>query len=609
MRTTIEPSALQIDPYKNNSRPPKDFMKHPLRYLALGLLLAGCIDGTSPTAVQTSNPADGPNWMPLPKISLPNVSAKGTVTSHPFSLDVLGPSASMIAEIPVYGVSGLGFPVFPSGGSRATFVIGTVPPGYLDVAPLAIMLSPNLTTPAGLFRGQTFGMNQQLMAVGVKCTNALCTEPQPILYNLATRLYLVLPVPDGATDVLPIDLGAGKTPIIVGYASDSDAHSVALIWRYNRATHAYEVSELERPGGVPGFAVGISVAGIVGQLDGHPARWNLDGSVLDVATEIGRFSDINKAGVAVGVTDDAIGILSVGPGVTESLGDFRPRSINDAGYIIGTTSTATLRLLTGVLRPLAAEDPSMPPFATFLSNDGLIGGFYGDFNPVTWSFPLGPDADKDKIPDDMDNCPSYKNPTQQDDDANLVGDVCEAGHPPTIDTAPATTTNSTEGKMVSLKTTATDPLGRSLTFSWSFTDGGTASGGGAKHVFEDEGTYTGTLSVTNGYDTVTQDFTFVIANVAPKVSVTVDKTGTVGVAVPIAIDFNDAGIHDDVAFTIDYGDGSPLDTGECGGHSCTVNRTHTYSTARKFTIRFNGHDNDGGATMVTKTITIAGGGI
>lgn len=36
-----------------------------------------------------------------------------------------------------------------------------------------------------------------------------------------------------------------------------------------------------------------------------------------------------------------------------------------------------------------------------------------------------PDADKDGVPDDTDNCPDVRNPSQTDDDGDLIGDVCD----------------------------------------------------------------------------------------------------------------------------------------------------------------------------------------
>ena len=53
--------------------------------------------------------------------------------------------------------------------------------------------------------------------------------------------------------------------------------------------------------------------------------------------------------------------------------------------------------------------------------------------PTTVKNPKGKpikDADKDGIPDTMDNCPNVYNPDQKDSNANGVGDACDVVTPP-----------------------------------------------------------------------------------------------------------------------------------------------------------------------------------
>ena len=54
-----------------------------------------------------------------------------------------------------------------------------------------------------------------------------------------------------------------------------------------------------------------------------------------------------------------------------------------------------------------------------------------------------------------------------------------------------------EGALVSFSGSATDVEGGTLTYAWNFGDGDTATGATASHAFEDNGTYTVTLGVTD----------------------------------------------------------------------------------------------------------------
>lgn len=592
-------------------------MKRVLGYLAVSLVLAGCIDdGRSPTSIAPTPSADGSDGIPLPKMSvtLPPLRGARIGSSGQGSFDLVALGENPLEVIPVYSMlpfsGGPPISIILTDGSFATgLMAGNLPAGFFGPTPVAAIFDVAMTIGDLPFPGEIYKLNKSVVAIG-----RLMPDPDPtvpIVADLFRAIYWELPLLPGATDGTPTDMGGGLHPVVVGNNTDAGGHSVGVIWTYNSGTHQYDVVELERSGDeTAAYALNPTQGVIVGQRNGHPARWVTSGAQLNVETTTGEFRDVNKLGVAIGTNGDGIGIVSPGQNNVVTIDGFWPTAISDQGYMIGTTATGTgLRLITGVIRPLSSAGGPFTGVPTFLSNDGLIGGGFSvdpDFMiAATWSFPTSGDSDRDMVPNAMDNCPSVKNPLQEDTNTNFVGDICEAGNPPTIDVTSATSVTTTEGKVVTSKASATDPMGRKLTFSWSYSDGSPGTlGGTSKHIFDDEGSYTATLTVSNGYDNVTQDFTFDVTNVAPKIMATVDKTGSVGHSVQISVDINDPGLADIVAYTLDYGDGSPGEIDTCGGHACSVNRVHTYGTVGKKTVTITATDNDGAVTTVTKSVTI-----
>jgi hypothetical protein len=161
---------------------------------------------------------------------------------------------------------------------------------------------------------------------------------------------------------------------------------------------------------------------------------------------------------------------------------------------------------------------------------------------------------------------------------------------------------------------------------------GTVAG---SHVYADNGIYTVTVTVTDddgggiGNDT----FTVTVNNVAPTVNAGADQTVNDGDTVSLApATFNDKGTLDTHTATIDWGDGTPIDTGtvtespfgppgSTSGTDGTVASSHTYvgfvGPFHVYTVTvtitdddtglgadtFNVHVNDVGKPSTTLTVT------
>ncbi|TMA97303.1 MAG: PKD domain-containing protein, partial [Deltaproteobacteria bacterium] len=104
-----------------------------------------------------------------------------------------------------------------------------------------------------------------------------------------------------------------------------------------------------------------------------------------------------------------------------------------------------------------------------------------------------------------------------------------------------------------------DPDGDALSYLWDFGDGSpTATGAQVSHVYADNGTYTITLTVSDGTLTGSASTTATIANVAPVVSSLGGGTLLPGETYNGSGYFTDPGA-DVWSATVDYGDGSGLE--------------------------------------------------
>jgi len=158
-----------------------------------------------------------------------------------------------------------------------------------------------------------------------------------------------------------------------------------------------------------------------------------------------------------------------------------------------------------------------------------------------------------------------------------------------------------EGSAVEFDGTASsDPNGAPLTYQWNFGDGTLpVDGARPSHTYADNGSYTVTLTVSNGSLTSTATATATIANVAPSLGAITGLTFDpveVGTLLTAGASFTDPGTRDTHTGMIDWGDGAPslAVVIEFNG-SGTLSGSHAYATPGFYLVTLTVTDKDGAA--------------
>ena len=161
--------------------------------------------------------------------------------------------------------------------------------------------------------------------------------------------------------------------------------------------------------------------------------------------------------------------------------------------------------------------------------------------------------------------------------------------------------------LVSFSGSATDVDGDSLSYAWNFSDGQTATGAPTNRVFTDNGIYTATLTVSDGKGGVGTDTLTVVVNNAPPALSNVVVTPTSlneGQAATLSGTISDPGTADTFTLTVDWGDGSGLESFEYGAGTTSLNQSHQYldnASSINLTIK----DDDNGVGTASRSITVS----
>ncbi|MCB0211353.1 MAG: PKD domain-containing protein [Anaerolineae bacterium] len=156
-----------------------------------------------------------------------------------------------------------------------------------------------------------------------------------------------------------------------------------------------------------------------------------------------------------------------------------------------------------------------------------------------------------------------------------------------------------EGQSITFNGSGNDPgTNDTLTYTWDFGDGTTGSGTTSSHTYNDNGTFTVKLTVTdNSGASGSQSKSVTIANVPPSANAGGPYSGNEG----STINFNgggssDPGTSDTLTYAWDFGDGA---TGS------GVSVSHMYADNSNYTVILTVTDDDGGTDTDTITVPIA----
>jgi len=166
---------------------------------------------------------------------------------------------------------------------------------------------------------------------------------------------------------------------------------------------------------------------------------------------------------------------------------------------------------------------------------------------------------------------------------------------PPVDVTASGTLFGIEGDLFSFSGTGHDPLCEPVTFEWDFGDGNTAIGQTVTHIYGDDGPYDVTLTVKDpsGLGTVAHAATLVF-NAPPMINGLdpASLEGEVDEDLTFLLSFSDPGADDTFTITVDWGDGSGVESLSVGSQD-DVPFTHQYASGGTYQGSISVIDDDG----------------
>ena len=180
-------------------------------------------------------------------------------------------------------------------------------------------------------------------------------------------------------------------------------------------------------------------------------------------------------------------------------------------------------------------------------------------------------------------------------DVSESATVSVANRAPTL-TLSVSATSGDEGDSFAFSAATSDVTDDTVSVTWDFGDGGSATGLAVTHTFTDDGTFVVEVIASDEDGGVTSEKLFItIANVAPTLTnLQLPSSVKQGEPVTVSIEATDPG-DDEVTIIWNWGDG----TTDEGG---TV--THTYDKVGTYTVTVCATDDDGGEDCQQATIPI-----
>ncbi|UVE49661.1 PKD domain-containing protein [Haloferax larsenii] len=148
---------------------------------------------------------------------------------------------------------------------------------------------------------------------------------------------------------------------------------------------------------------------------------------------------------------------------------------------------------------------------------------------------------------------------------------------------------------------SSDPDGDNLTYEWDFGDGNTASGLEVNHIYDTEGTYNVTLTVTDEHGaTATDTMNVTVENGLPSAVISPDNT--IDVYAGDSVSFNASGSSDPDGDSLTYS----WDFDADGVEDATgVSPSYTFDTAGTYNVTLTVTDADGATDTATTTVSVS----
>jgi PKD repeat protein len=168
--------------------------------------------------------------------------------------------------------------------------------------------------------------------------------------------------------------------------------------------------------------------------------------------------------------------------------------------------------------------------------------------------------------------------------------------PPTANAGPDRTLNEADPVTFTGQASGTSPL----SYAWDFGDGSSGSGTlTPSHTYQDNGTYTVTLTVTDANGLTAQDVAVVTVNNLPPTATVGPFSGQVGTPIAFTANATDPSPADRAAgltYVWDFGDGTT-------GNGQTP--SHAYTAEGLYQVLLTVSDKDGGSTTVSTTAAVS----
>jgi hypothetical protein len=390
-----------------------------------------------------------------------------------------------------------------------------------------------------------------------------------------------LPPPAGLEDDFFGAVDIAPNGDVLGYklAPFPPAVATALLWRGSVPSDV----------GVAGLntvPIAINAAGVIlatVDFGGGPAVRRTDGTWVPLPVPEGWAAtfatDLGSDGTVVGGT-----IFQGGYRIVRWAPDGTPALLDPPGQ--GQTGFASAINMQGTLL-LTIFDPGVAHPVAYLLNQG-------DYSPLPSDPPAAESATWDLTLEALSDG-NVAVGTWHDEFSNGYGarwTIHFANEAPTASAGGSY--SGVEGSPIAFAGSAFDPTPTgTLSAGWSLGDGGSASGLTPTYAYGDNGSYTATLTVSDGEFSVQRTAQVTVTNATPVISVPAADTATAGESYALAAGFTDPGLADGPwAYVVNWGDGGATTQGTRSAAGA-IPASRTYKQAGSFTIRVTVRDKDG----------------